>query len=78
MLKVLMYGYNREYFVDRLTRTKCLLFHRKGFVKHNLYLSVVVLRTLKHKKSPLLYIYMTETGLKKIKNCQLQTYLVSS
>ena len=76
-LKLMLYEYNRHHFRERFGRSKCVLSSKKCFVRRNLYISVVRLRTLKHKKSPLFCMYVDEGMLKVLKQCQLQTYHVA-
>ena len=72
-LKLMLCEYNRYYFTEWLARSNCALSSKECFVKPNLYLAVVQLRTLKHKKSPLFCIYVDDRMLKELK----QTYHVS-
>ena len=78
-LKLMLYEYNRHHFSERFGRSKCVFSSKKCFVRQNLYRSVVRLRTVKHKKSPLfcMYMYVDERILKVLKQCQLQTYHVA-
>ena len=69
-------GHNRYYFTERFARSKCGFSSKKYFVRQNLYLSVVRLRTLKHKKSPLFCMYVDERMLKELIHCQVQNYHV--
>ena len=69
--------YNRCHFTHRLARQKCSLSSNKSFIRQSLYVTVVRLRTLKHKKSPLFCMCVDERMLKKLKCCQGQTYHIS-
>ena len=74
-VKLLLSNYNRRHFSERLARSKCVL--PSVLKSQNLYLSVVRLRTFKHKKSPLFSMYLDGRMLKVLKDCQVQTYHIS-
>ena len=76
-VKLLLSEYNRYHLSERFARSKCALSLKKYFVRQNLYLSVVRLRTIKHKKSPLICMYVDDRMLMELKYCRVQTYHVS-
>ena len=76
-LKLMLYEYNRHHFSERFGRSKGVLSSKKCFARQNFYRSVVRLRTLKHKKSPLFCVHVDERMVKVSKYCQLQTYHVA-
>ena len=76
-LKLFLSARNRCYFSERLVRCKFVLLSNKFPLSHNVYLSVVRLRTLKHKKSPLFCMRVDERALKKLKHSRVETFCVS-
>ena len=80
-LKLMLSECNRHHFMisEWLARSKRTSSSKKYFVKQNMYLSVVRLRTFKHKKSPLFCMYVDERLLKELnlKHWQVRTYHVS-
>ena len=76
-LKLFLSARNRCYFSERLVRCKFVLPLNKFSLGHNVYLSVVRLKTLKHKKSPLFYMHVDKRTSKKLKHSWVQTYCIS-
>ena len=56
-LKQVLFGKNRPRFSDRLARSKFML-SKKSILRKNFYLSVVYVRTSKHKKSLLFWMFI--------------------
>ena len=76
-LKLLLSERNRSYFSERSVRSKFVLPSKKFSLSQNVYLSVVRLRTLKHKKLPLFCMRVNGRTLKKLKHIPFETYCVS-
>ena len=75
-LKQALVGYNRYRLSDRLARSKSVLSKRYIF-RQNFYLSTVHVRTSKHKKSPLLCMFVDAKMLKLLNHRVVQSYPVS-
>ena len=76
-LKLVLSKCFRSFVAEKLAQSKHLSTTRKYHVRQDIHCFFVRVRTLKHKKVPLLCVFFDETIFMKLEHCQVQTYNVS-